>query len=319
MFKRMILATTFVSFTLMGLAGLADDVGAKARAAFDEGKGLFHDKKYAEAAIAFRRAYELKKTWKLLFNIGQSEAASNNHGLALEAFEHYLSQGGDEVPKERQQYVLEEISRLRKMVGILEIQGEEGDIVEVNGKERGALPDASAMRVAMGKAEVRVTRDGQLVYDRRVEIFGGKTSTLRIPKDAAQDEVKAEPDSDEEDGLSTPEESEEKKRVWTWVAFGIGGASAIGAGITGGLSLSKRANIDKECNNNICPERLKDDEKKAFNLAVTTDVLIGVAAIGIGTGILLYFYEPKWFGTEEIAVVPTVGSEQAGLAITGRF
>ncbi len=319
MFKTIIVATALVSFTLVTFASQADDVGAKARAAFEEGKGLFHDKKYAEAATAFRLAYELKKTWKLLFNIGQSEAASNNHGLALEAFEHYLSQGGDEVPKERQQYVLEEISRLRKMVGILEIQGEDGDVIEVNGKERGALPDTSAMRVAMGKAEVRVTRGDQLVYDRRVEIFGGKTSTVRIPKTAPQDDAKAEPVSDEEEDLSTPEEREENRRVWTWVAFGIGGASAISAGITGGLSLSKRANIDKECNNNICPERLKDDEKKVFNLAVTTDVLVGVAAIGIGTGILLYFYEPKWFGTEEIAVVPTVGSEQAGLAITGRF
>ena len=78
----------------------ADDM-SDALKAFENAKVLFHELKYKEAADSFREAYKLKPNWKLLYNIGQSEAAGKRHGLALQAFESYLSQGGDDIEESR--------------------------------------------------------------------------------------------------------------------------------------------------------------------------------------------------------------------------
>jgi tetratricopeptide (TPR) repeat protein len=79
----------------------AEDQPDEAMAFFKKGIDLFNAEKYEDAASAFRRAYELKPNWKLNYNIGQSEAAAKRLGLALQAFEAYLSQGGDDISTER--------------------------------------------------------------------------------------------------------------------------------------------------------------------------------------------------------------------------
>ena len=73
----------------------------KAKAAFDEGTKYYKAENYLSAVEAFRRAYKLRPNWKLLYNIAQSEASANRHGTALQAFERYLADGGDQVPQGR--------------------------------------------------------------------------------------------------------------------------------------------------------------------------------------------------------------------------
>ncbi|MBN2673405.1 MAG: tetratricopeptide repeat protein [Deltaproteobacteria bacterium] len=108
---------------------------AAAKEAFDEGTKLFSQKQYDEAAERFREAYALKATWKLLYNIGQAEAAAKRYGLALEAFERYLAEGGDEVENSRRSEVLEEIRKMRDMVGDLLVKGPADAVVSVDGVE----------------------------------------------------------------------------------------------------------------------------------------------------------------------------------------
>ncbi len=122
---RVLLMTLTVGLVFSAAPCLhADDDEAKA--AFEEGKRHFHAEEFEEAADAFRKAHELKPNWKLLFNIGQSEAAAKRFGLALEAFETYLAQGGDEVQVDRRDEVLSEIKQFRDMTGFLELEGRVG-------------------------------------------------------------------------------------------------------------------------------------------------------------------------------------------------
>ena len=72
----------------------ADDK-KKAKTAFDRGRASFEQQQYKDAADAFREAYDLMPSWKLLYNIGQAEAAGSRYGLALDSFERYLAVGGD--------------------------------------------------------------------------------------------------------------------------------------------------------------------------------------------------------------------------------
>jgi tetratricopeptide (TPR) repeat protein len=114
-------------------AGAEDAV--RAEAAFEEGKRLYHDESFEAAAAAFRKAYELRPNWKILYNIGQSEAASKRYGLAVEAFERYLVMGGDDIDQNRRDEVLEEMEKFRKIVGSIEIKAPDGLVVLVDDRK----------------------------------------------------------------------------------------------------------------------------------------------------------------------------------------
>ena len=60
---------------------------AEAKALYKEGALHFEAGRFEEASKAFRAAYEAKPSWKLQYNIGQSEAAARRYGQALDAFD----------------------------------------------------------------------------------------------------------------------------------------------------------------------------------------------------------------------------------------
>lgn len=233
-----------------------------------------------------------------------------------------MAKAGDEISPDRQTEVLSEIARLRQMVGFLEVKGRSGDVIVIDGVERATLPEGAKLRISMGKIAVQVLRDGVSILDREVEVFGNGTVTVKVDVEEQTPTPTVTPEILEEvEPRSTVVEDTKRKRsrVWTWVAFGIGGAAAIGAGVTGGIALSKRADIDDQCTDNVCPANLEDDEDGVFALSLTTDILIGIGAVGLGAGLLLYFYELKWFSSEEIVAAPAIGENHAGLIISGRF
>ena len=95
----------------------AEDSSELAKTAYTEAKELFEKKKYAEAANKFRLANELRPNWKILYNIGQSEAAARRYGLALESFERFIVLGGDDIAEDRREQILKEIDQFKKIVG----------------------------------------------------------------------------------------------------------------------------------------------------------------------------------------------------------
>jgi len=135
--RRAILATPILAAAALLVrpgAALAGDEEAKEW--HSQGLELFEAQQYSRAAEAFRRAWALKPSWKLLYNIGQAEAAASQYGLALDAFEAYLVEGADDVPAERHEEVLAEIQRLRVLVGVVELSAPGGAELVVDAIER---------------------------------------------------------------------------------------------------------------------------------------------------------------------------------------
>ena len=280
----------------------------QAREFYQHGISLFETGDAKAAAEAFREAYRMRPSWKILFNIGQCEAAAGRYGLAMEAFQQYLVDGKDEIPSERREYVLKEIKNLRELVGQVVIKAPAGSVVYIDKVFRGQLPGNKPILVVGGKThDLLVLKDENEILRRQFSVWGGKGIRIKVGE-----LVNEEAESEQE-----PEQEESPERVWTWVAYGVGGAATLGAIITGSIALSKRAMITPDCNDNVCPDRLKDDADTVDALAVTTDVFISFAVVGAAAGTVLYFFEPEWFG--EVSVTPSAGSEHIGLAVGGRF
>ena len=110
------------------------------------------------------------------------------------------------------------------------------------------------------------------------------------------------------------------RKVIAWSAVGVGAAAAIGAVVTGALSLSGKGAIDDGCDDSRCPrDEWKSEFETVERLSLTTDILIGVAAAGVITGVILLVVKPKPDGERSAAFGAAPVDGGAALTITGRF
>ncbi len=298
--------------------GICEEAGEDARSMHRKGVELFKQSRFEEAAVAFRKAHQLRPTWKLLFNIGQCEAAAKRYGLALEAFEKYLVEGGDEVPEERREYCAAEIRRIRPLVGVLEVEADYGIEVLVDGTVRAVTPLEGPLRVAAGTRHVVLRRGGEIVLEKKVQLAGGMTTRIEPPRKADGEPEEQEP--------SQPETSDEKPasplRTVGWIGVGVGAAVAIGGAITGGMAMSKSNDLADKCpDKNNCPDEHKNLPGEADNLALTTNILLPVGAVVAATGVVLIIIGRNSGDSEEpkVSLLPITGPNHAGFAVQGEF
>jgi len=313
---------------IVGSARAQDDK-EKAQAAFEAGKVKYEAGEYAAAAAAFREAYEIKPNWKLLYNIGQCEALAKRPGLALQAFESYLTEGGDDISGERREEVLAEVERLRKMVGALKVKAPDGAVVIVDGVERDRTPLPGPIMIGAGIThQVKVVLGDDVLVDRPVRVSGGQAVTVEAEKEA---EVAPAPEAgvgtNEGEEVQPPEplETDDEAQplaVAGWIAVGVGGAAMIAGAITGGLALSKDKQLEDDCPDGECsPEHWKENDKMK-DLAITTDVLIPVGAAIAATGVVLLIVsagDGEQVDDADVALAPIVGAGVGGLSLQGRF
>jgi tetratricopeptide (TPR) repeat protein len=80
-----------------------------------------------------------------------------------------------------------------------------------------------------------------------------------------------------------PPPSSGPNRTPAFIAFGVGGAAAIGAVVTGLVANGKYNDAEKHCKPN-CPDSTVDSIQ---SMALVSDVLTGVAVVGVGVGAIL--------------------------------
>jgi tetratricopeptide (TPR) repeat protein len=89
-----VVIAVWVVLLISSISAAAPSDAARAKQAFNEGLSLFEQGDFPAAANKFRTSYQTKKSYRILYNIGQAEAAAKRYGVSLEAFEKYLADGG---------------------------------------------------------------------------------------------------------------------------------------------------------------------------------------------------------------------------------
>jgi tetratricopeptide (TPR) repeat protein len=284
------------------LVALKDKIAAEERRAralvfFQSGTGLFAQRSYEQAAIQFNKAYETDPAFQILPSIAETEAVLKNYDLAVQKLEQYLKDGGKELSLDQREYT-------RKRIAYFQ------------GLGRGETP---------GKTEAAAAPP---VKDELKE---------KAADDDLEDILSA---SAEEDSSAPPEKPEKKakrekkessydwdpgKRLWTWILGGVGLASFGGAIGTGVTAHKEQEKVDKVCPGGVCPpEYIKDAQDRqdtVGDLRLSTRVLLVAGIVGVSAGITFFFVEPL-FAPEskaEVALVPVLDGESAGLAAVGRF
>ncbi|MCP4600126.1 MAG: tetratricopeptide repeat protein [Proteobacteria bacterium] len=314
-------------FTFSTIAGTAfADQDDDARSQYQRGKELFQEGKYTEAAIAFQRAYELRPSFKLLYNIGQVENENGEYARALDAYTRYLEEGDGEIAADRKAIVDKEIARLKSLVGTIKVVGaDDGAVLMVDGQRFAEAPFDKPVMVKLGEREVVVKSSGQELFTEILRVAGGKELVVEVEVATTPDPAAHQPESQPAPSRVTDTaDSSRGLKTGGIIALALGGAAAIGAGITGGLALSKKNKLEDTCpaneeGNNICPPTQSKQLESARGMATVSTIMTVVAGVGITTGVILLVVGVKKSEKSPVRVSATTTSEGAGFMLTGRF
>ncbi len=157
----------------------------EARTRFTRGLELYEAGDYEAALAEFTRAYEVAPHFAVLYNIAQVKAQLVRYPEAVETFERYLAEGGDQIAAPRRAEVEEELRRLGALIGriALVVENPERATVYVDDTEIGRTPLGSPLRVSAGRHVIEVRAEGFLPTRRLVTVAGGEEETLHVALD----------------------------------------------------------------------------------------------------------------------------------------
>jgi len=282
-----------------------DEKLAEARARYERGIKLFEDGAYDASRSEFERAYALVPSYKLLYNIGLVKQQLSDFVGALENFQQYQAEGGEQISAERRAEIARLMAELRPRIGRLQLRiNEPGATVAVD--DVVVDYDGQPLLLNPGRRRVTVSKSGKTPLTKAVDIVGSETAELDFQLTDNKVVVMVE------SGRRVP---------WGWwIAAGLMAAGATGTGLWA-LSTRDELRDAKEREAIPNPRTLDSLSTRSTVLGVTTDALIVGAAV---SGIVATYLTVKW-GNERTApapatpkavrVVPTIQS----LSLSGTF
>ncbi len=310
-------ARTKMTLLLMSTASWLFAHSAVADEALDQyrrGVELFNQTNYADAAKAFREAYGLKPSWKLYYNIGQAEAAGRRYGLALDAFEAYLVEGGDEVDAERREAVLADIKNFKMLVGTIEVEAPAGSELFVDGEPRSKIPLQGILRVAAGSHRFLLKKGDHILLDKKLKVAGDVRMVLKSESIPEGDASKPASD-DDSPPASVPAHTEPSKMNGKTVAGIVTGTAGL-AGLAVGIVFYLKSKDEF----NKAEDQTDVTEFNKWDKAYKRDNAIGISTMAVGgalvtTGVILLVVGlrngSKAKRNNEAVIMPTL----SGLAV----
>lgn len=274
----------------VALANPADD-------AFDKGRALLAEKKYAEACAAFEQSLSLDFQMGTLYNIATCDEQIGKLASALKA---YRKLARDDVNPQRKNASAAAITKLEKRVSKLVIAiaaKPNGLHVQLDGN----LVDDELnveIPVDLGSHVVVATVPGKPEDKHAVEV--GKEGEMQTVQLAMGEAPAAE------------EPAGSKRALYGKIATIAGGGVLVGGLVLGGVALSKWHSAQDEANTNV--DQANHDVSSTRTIGNVSTVLVVVGAVGVAAGVYLWRS-----GHGQVAVTPQIGSDSAGAMMFGRF
>ena len=162
---------------------LAADPDAAAR--LEQAKALFHQGVTLFGAGDTERALELFLRSRALVPSGKNTANAaiclerlGRLDEALELYEEVLTRFAADLDAEDRETLAPAMLALRQKLGYLELSSNVDGLVVVDGRDRGRLPLATALRLLPGTRIVRVLKDGYRTFEQTITVEAGRSAKL---------------------------------------------------------------------------------------------------------------------------------------------
>ncbi|HKU39251.1 MAG TPA: PEGA domain-containing protein [Polyangiales bacterium] len=252
-------------------------ITAQAREHFQRGTMYYGEGDYRAALIEFERAYELRHTYRLLYNLAQTAYELRDYAAAERHFRAYLVEGEDEITPERRAEVENDLAQLRERVASLDIHSTPpGAQVHVDDRFVGTTPLPGPVRVSAGRRRVLAELAGRPSVHRTVDVAGGETLRVELPFGAPL--MAAAPDSARGGSAN----------VAPWITGIAAGVFALTAAGVGYSAYHDAKAYDDQLQRFTTRDKLDDLAQQSRNKALAADVLLGAAVISLSiTAVLL--------------------------------
>lgn len=285
----------------------SQDNSEEGKAHFSSGVALFREGDYRGALVEFRRAHEILRNYRTLYNIGQTELELADYAAALRSFERYLHEGGSEIDAERRNAVRAEMRRLQTRVARIEIKSNAvGADVLLDDVLVGRTPLSEPVLVSAGRRKITVQKSDSVPVTRVVDVAGGDSTLVTLDVNAP----KSAPSTSPTPRTPPPPDS----HTGLWISIAATGALATGTIVTGVLALGARDDAEATLGRRgVTTDEVSDAHSKATTLGTVTDIL-GAASIVMGA---VTVFVAVSGGKKQESAQLRIGPTGAGLA--GRF
>lgn len=270
-------------------AAAQDGAGKKeqeqASTRFHRGVELFQDEAYRAALIEFERAYEISPDYRLLYNIGGTKLQLQDFLGASQAYERYLREGGQAIPRDRREEVEPLLRSLQGRVGRITVAvNRDGADVFVDDIKVGQTPITGTVSVNVGRHRVAVRAPDGSSDSQIVDVAGDEIAEVSIVLTAPKEVVK----------IVTTEAKSRLLRTLALSGWGIGGALLIGSITTGALAQKANHDLDTLLKKpNVTSKAESDQRDKLKTRALATDVLIGSGLAFAAAGTVMWFLDRR--------------------------
>lgn len=268
---------------------------ATARALALEGHAALQKKDYATAADRFARADALVHAPTLVVDWARALQGLGRFVEAHEKYELVLREGVTSTSPKSWLRALEEAKKeldaLKPRLGWITVTLKEPSdaVVKIDGLV--VPPAAVGVKRAAdpGFPKVTVTAEGYEPFEHTVTVGPGEERSLEVSlKKLPELAGPRQPSSD----VYRPRQGPPTRRIFSYVALGVGGAGLITSGVTGGLFLRKRAALKSECVDGVCPSTSSKKISTYRTYGTISPIALGVGVLGAGTGLVLLLTEP---------------------------
>jgi hypothetical protein len=333
------LALCFVCVLTRAAAAADAPISDEARKHFELGVSHMKDPdgaRYAEAYVEFRAAYAASPSWKILGNLGITAMKLERDGEAIEAFQKYLAESGEELDPDERRQVESDLKTLQgTLVSItLESAPDGATIVDertpITGSpvvnRYGPLRGPMTIGVKAGRHRFRAELEG---YEQANWELDAKAATQEQHKFQLE-VVKAAPIGGGGGGSSTVQPSGGSgARIGAYVALGVGVVGLAAGTLFSLQSKSKADDADKLCGGDRSACRLDATSSEADRVRGLNDdagsartmsiVGFAVGGVGVAAGVTLLILSGSSSSESKAkaSVTPWIGYRSAG--VVGRF
>jgi hypothetical protein len=285
---------------------------ADAKEHFLKGKALVEEGAWEKAIIELRASYELNPNPIALYNTAICYDELTRYAEAVTYYTLFVEQAGEKY-KEVLAEVQARIKELSTFLGTLKLTVDPpGAEVRIDGSVAGVAP-LSPITIETGEHELSVTLDGYKDIETKVVIVSGQTKELALTMAKPPPVTVVQP--------PVPEKKSRKTLhpAIFWSMVGLAGAAAAGAVVTGSLAIGKDRKVGEYYEDETGWGSLRDEGKK---LALSTDILIGVAAASGASALVLFFFtafEKKKKEKPPVALTMGADGKALGIVYEGSF
>lgn len=311
-----VVALACVSLCSSGLYAQENEATSSADAEalqhYERAIALHADEAYDAALVELNRAYELRPSYKLVYNMAQIQLAMKDYAAALRSFRKYLSDGGAEVPEKRRAEIDVQIATLEQRVATVTLTTEvPGVEVFVDDVLVGKTPALGTLLLNAGTRKLTLRHPEYDEQTERISVLGGTQRQLafslaqrrvvEVPvHGGSAPDVNVQPPGPSEAVPTTAGDAMQYESWMPWLVTGVLGASAVTVGL---FTLSANGELGDMRGQADTPRNtLQEQSDHVGNLALATDILFGATLLAGGVSAWLTWGQAE--PNESVATAP---------------